>query len=96
MMPGPAADMDIDVGSLALDGKELDLKKRVIDLDRIRIVRTKVAMRDYAGGKPKSAKQRAEVIDTTAFNPGGWVVRVRDFVLDKCALQPDILHQAAR
>ncbi len=79
-------DMDIDVGSLALDGKELDLKKRVIDLDRIRITGTRVAMRSYEGGKPKGPRKAViSMIDTTAFNPGGWVVRVRDFVLDGCA-----------
>ncbi len=47
------SDMDIDVGSLALDGKELDLKKRVIDLDRIRIG-------EYESGDARLRSRKAE------------------------------------
>lgn len=78
-------DMDIDVGSFALDGKQLDLKKRVIDLDRVDIRNTIVAMRDYKGGKPLTPKKIvANVIDTTAFNTGGWAVHVKDLRLNDC------------
>lgn len=89
-------DMDIDVGSLALNGRELDLKKHNIDLDRIDIRRTTFAMRSYEGGKPKAAKATpVNIIDTTAFNPGHWTVRVRDLVLDGCAFISDLSTKPA-
>jgi hypothetical protein len=82
------SDMDIDVGSLALDGRALDLKRRSIDLEKISVGNTLVAMRDYAGGKPPAPKQHGPVpADTTAFNPGGWVVRIGRLQLDGCGFQ---------
>jgi hypothetical protein len=78
-------DMDIDVGAAAFDGREIDLKKRVIDLRRVAIEGATVAMRSYKGGKPRSLKSRTPApIDTTAFNPGRWLVRVGDLSLDDC------------
>jgi hypothetical protein len=79
------SDMDIDAGSVNLEGKEIDLKKRVIDLDLVDIRNTIVAMRDYKGGKPPSSKKIvAGIIDTTAFNTGGWAVHIKDLGLKGC------------
>ena len=87
-------DMDIDVGSAVLDGREIDLKKRVIDLSRIAFTGTTVAMRSYTPGKPKVPKPSGPTpIDTTAFNPGGWVVRVGDLSMDDCGYS---LHASSK
>ena len=51
-------DMDIDVGSLLVDGKQIDLKKKAIDLNRIALSETQIDMRNYRGGKPQICYSR--------------------------------------
>lgn len=94
------SDMDIDVGSMLLDGKEIDLKKRIINLNRIAISGTQVVMRDYKGGKPPTANAiLAEIIDTTAFNTGNWLVQVASLDLKDCrfantmSAKPALAHE---
>lgn len=78
-------DMDITVGTALIDGKEIDLKKRVIDLQRVALTGASVLMRSYQGGRPPRPKKTSpDPIDTTAFNPGGWAVHVADVALKDC------------
>ncbi len=77
--------MGYDVGSLSLDAHSFDLKHRIIDLEEIEIGQTKIAMRDYKGGAPPEPKsQHPEPVDTTAFNPDGWVIRLNKLKLEEC------------
>ncbi len=71
------SDMNIGIGNLQLDAKEIDLKKKVIDINSLDINYVVFGMRQYVGGKPKKAKTDSalKVIDTTAFNPDKWMVR---------------------
>jgi hypothetical protein len=80
------SDMNFDIGTLALNGKELDLKKKVIDLSNISLRNTQIVMREYKGGKPIAPdhKKRGRVLDTTAFNPDNWMVHVGNLSLDNC------------
>ncbi len=80
------SDMDFDIGSLALNGRDLDLKKKVIDLQDIFLDNTRIVMRDYKGGKPidPNRKNHTLAIDTTAFNPDNWVVKVQRLSLENC------------
>ncbi len=80
------SDMDFDIGSLALNGKDLDLKKKMIDLSSISVDNTQIVMRDYKGGKPSdlNRKKRILAIDTTAFNTDNWAVRVGSISLSNC------------
>ena len=79
-------DMDFDIGSFKLDGKDLDLKKKVIDLNSIAASDANIVMRDYPGGRPKGPNRKKQIatIDTTAFNPDNWVVKVNKLTLDHC------------
>jgi hypothetical protein len=78
-------DMDITVGTALIDGREIDLKKRMIDLQRIALTGTSFVMRSYKGGKPpRKGPRPPDPIDTTAFNTGGWVVKLADLRLKDC------------
>ena len=80
------SDMDFDIGGFQLDGKELDLKKKVIDLNTISATDAHIVMRDYKGGRPVDPNRAKPepVIDTTAFNPDHWVVKVDKLSLNNC------------
>lgn len=80
------SDMDFDIGSFTLNGRALDLKKKLIDLNDVSIGNAQIVMRDYKGGKPidPNRKKRVPVIDSTAFNPDNWVVRVGNISLTNC------------
>lgn len=84
-------DMNFVVGSLDLDADKIDLNKKIIDLDAISAMRTKVIFRDYEGGRPpKPKKPKSNVIDTTAFNPGKWAVNLGQLRLEDCFFSMDI------
>ncbi|RYZ48355.1 MAG: hypothetical protein EOP49_18875, partial [Sphingobacteriales bacterium] len=68
-------DYDIDIGNLQVDAKEIDFRKRLIDVNTLLLTRSTVAIRDYKGGRPPRPK-KPKTIDTTAFNPGRWVLRL--------------------
>lgn len=79
------SDMNFEVGSFNIDADKIDFKTKEIVIGNIDAVAAKVILRDYQGGrppKPKSNQQR--VIDTTAFNPGKWDIKVADLELDDC------------
>lgn len=83
-------DMDLDVGSLQLDAKEVDIKKKLIDINELSIEGLRFAMRDYEGGRPAKPKDTTvKLIDTTAFNPARWVVRAGSLQLKDCAYTLD-------
>ncbi|MBS1688095.1 MAG: hypothetical protein JSS96_05185, partial [Bacteroidetes bacterium] len=79
-------DMNYDVGSFQLDAKGIDFKKKTIDVNNIEAVAVAISLYDYKGGRP--AKHHAtvpEVIDTTAFNPDKWQVKLNKLSLKNCA-----------
>jgi len=80
------SDYDFDIGSFLLEGRDLDLKKKVIDLKGISAKNTYIVMRDYTGGRPvdSNRKKIVPVIDTTAFNPDNWVVKIDRLDLEQC------------
>ncbi len=81
-------DMDFDVGKLALDANDLDLKKKIMDINSITIENTYIAMDDYIGGRPKRArKAQSDVIDTTAFNTDNWVINLARLSLKGCSFK---------
>lgn len=77
-------DLDVAIGSLYLTGRALDIKGRKIDLNEISLKNSGILVRDYAGGKPKSKVKKQKVIDTTAFNTGGWLASVGNLDLENC------------
>jgi hypothetical protein len=82
-------DADIDVGNLDINGKQLDSKKKTIDINNIDIQNTLVVVNNYRGGKPHDTAiiNYSEIFDTTAFNPAKWVVSCNKLLLDKCTFR---------
>ena len=69
------SDMDIDVGSFQVDAREIDLKKRVINVNSIDGKAVGIVLRDYEGGRPPRPKKK-RALDTTAFIKAGWVEKI--------------------
>jgi hypothetical protein len=89
------SDMDIDVGSLRVNADEIDLKKRVIDINLIELKRGGIVLRDYEGGRPPKPR-KPRVLDTTAFNKGNWLVSAKSLVLEDCFFKFDVGDGPAR
>lgn len=79
-------DMDFTVGNLQLNADKVDFDKKIIALNKIACESVAIRMKDYKGGKPvdTSLKRKQAIIDTTAFNPDNWVVKLRKLTLDDC------------
>lgn len=85
------SDMNFAVGSFSIDADKIDLEKKIIDIDDIEAVSTKVILRDYDGGRPpKPRDTTTKAIDTTAFNPGMWLVKASDINLKDCYFSLDV------
>lgn len=86
-------DLDLAVGSLYLQGRTLNARERTIDLNRLTLKNSGILVRDYAGGKPKSNVKKPKAIDTTAFNTGGWLVKVDLVALENCFFTLETNHK---
>jgi hypothetical protein len=81
--PWEGLDMHYDVGAFALDAKNLDFKKELIDLSNIDIKNTDVSIVTYKMGKPRRSHPN-DTFDTTPFNPDKWKVQLKELALDNC------------
>lgn len=91
------SDMVFVVGSFSIDAKTVDLQKRIIDINRIAATGTQVTLRDYDGGRPPKPKTEVvspKPIDTTAFNPLGWKIKVHNLSLEDCLFALDAAERA--
>lgn len=85
------ADMDFGVKALDLHARNIDLKKHLLDIGNINVDGFKMAMRDYDGGRPARLKPpKKQGIDTTAFNPDNWVLKVQYLNLKNCGYSLDV------
>jgi hypothetical protein len=75
-------DYDLDFGRFLVNVEELNFTKKIIDITKISLAKSSIRVRDYQGGKPPSAK-KPYVIDTTAFNPDGWQVKLGNLLFDE-------------
>jgi hypothetical protein len=79
------SDMDFDVGDALIDAEEINFKKKLIDLNKIRFGKVTIVMRDYEGGRPpRPKKPKSNVIDTTAFNTDNWKIALDNLHLEDC------------
>lgn len=76
------SDYDIDIGHFLVNVDELDFDKKNIDVAKLVFEESSIRMRDYKGGRPPRPK-KAPTIDTTAFNPELWKMRIRNIDLDE-------------
>ena len=96
-------DEDYDVGSLVLNAKDLDFKKKMLDVTSIVVHNVTVALNEYKAGHPPTIHNKdMDTVDTTPFNPGKWGVRVKDITLRDCIFRltmdtlkavPDVFDQ---
>ncbi len=78
-------DLDFDVGKFDLDAKGIDFKKKLIDINEIRVAHTDIVEREYKGGKPRRHHSaETDTVDTTPFNTGNWAVNLKSIALDAC------------
>jgi hypothetical protein len=85
-------DMDVDVGTLAVDAKDLDFDKKVLDISQIAGKKVHVFIDEYTGGRPSSEKTPSIAFDTTPFNPDKWLVKVRSLELGSCVFRLEENH----
>lgn len=75
----------ITIGSLQLQADEVDLKKKTARIGKLAIEKGRYGIHDYPGSKPADTTPRPSyVIDTTAFNPGGWKFYAKSLDLKDC------------
>lgn len=85
------SDMNFAVGSFSIDADKIDLEKKIIEIDDIAATATKVILRDYDGGRPPKPKAPpSNTIDTTAFNPGKWDIKLSSLDLKDCFFSLDV------
>jgi hypothetical protein len=76
-------DIDIDIGKADIDGKGIDVKKKLIDIETIGVKKAGVTVKEYKGGRPANMRRhKANAVDTTPFNDGMWAVNVGRVNLD--------------
>jgi len=73
-------DLDFDIGSLALDAKQLDFKKRLVEVNSIVIDKAAVGIKEYVGGRPHHTL--VDTIDRSPFNGDNWSIKVKDVKVD--------------
>lgn len=84
------SDMNFEVGDFKINADKIDLEKRIIKIDEIAAISTKVIMRDYDGGRPpKPKKPKTNIIDTTPFNTDKWAISLNDLNLKDCYFSLD-------
>lgn len=71
------SDFDIDLGNVQVDADDIDIKRKRIDINSVLVENSVVAIKDYEGGRPKRTHKRVKTVDTTAFNPAGWLVSAK-------------------
>jgi hypothetical protein len=79
------SDMNFDVGSLRIDANDIDIKKKLIDINKLDLSGSTIKIRDYIGGRPKRTRPKLTIIDTTAFNPAHWAVKLNQLTIQTSA-----------
>jgi len=75
-------DMDFDFGTLEVNMKTFDLKRKIIAADNIKIDQANIILNEYVAAKPRLSKiTGVPVIDNTPFNPDKWQVSVHKLKL---------------
>ena len=79
------SDKRLDIGSLQLAADEIDLKKRRAAVHSLDIDKANFYIHDYTGGRPPRPKRIGPPpVDSTAFNPGNWVLSAGNIRLNDC------------
>lgn len=79
-------DLDFDFGTLTLDARSLDFKKRLLDINDVNIKNMLISINEYPAGRPKRIRPAGyvEPIDTTPFNGDKWSIKVSKVALEEC------------
>ena len=79
--------LDIDIGNLNVNAKDIDFKKKTLDINDLSAKNTGVSIQEYTGGRPPRPRKNKDLlflIDPTPFNPNMWAVTVKKLSLDGC------------
>ena len=80
-------DIHIDAGNLVLNADDIDFKNKLINLENINIKNSDVSLNEYKAGHPPRPHNDTlqPAIDTTPFNTGKWIVKLKTLNLDGCS-----------
>jgi len=87
------SDYDIDVSALLLDANELNLQKKLLDVNVLDVKGLAFYMRDYDVAKGYVKKKKTHEIDTTPFNKANWLIKGNKLSLENCRY---VLNTATR
>jgi hypothetical protein len=88
------SDLNFEVGSFHIDADKIDLKKKKIEINNISATAARIMLRDYEGGRPPKPKSNLlKHIDTTAFNPGNYDIKLSELELDDCYFSLDHIQR---
>lgn len=89
------SDVNIDLGDLHLNARNIDLKKRIAHLIALNIRAFHLSLREYDGGRRDTALalNRPHLIDSTPFNPENWRIRLDQFRLQQCGFSLDASNE---
>ena len=82
-------DLDFDLGSFAINARNLDIAKKELAIDRIDGSNILIAIKEYEAGKPKTIYPPGYVrpVDTTPFNEDKWHITAKTIALDECRVK---------
>ncbi|MEZ5016663.1 MAG: translocation/assembly module TamB domain-containing protein [Flavipsychrobacter sp.] len=84
------SDMNFTVGKFHINAREVDLKKKIIDIADIKAANTEVVLRDYDGGRPPKPKKAPKPYVFSPFNTDEWKVILSSLNLDNCIFRSDV------
>src|SRR5690606_16171288 len=88
------SDLEIDLGNVQISADELDLKKKSALIHSFLAENARVHIKEYQGGKPPAPKKE-RILDTTAFNPANWLVRIKKLDLNNSVFSLNAADRAA-
>jgi len=91
-------DMNFDVGSLLVTADNIDFDKKLVDVSKIATEKLAITLRDYKGGRPADTthKRKNSIIDTTAFNPDKWAIKLHKLTLENCFFNLETADDTAK
>ncbi len=83
-------DLNFDIGIASIKTKGLDFKRKQLTINDITFKNSGVSVKEYKGGRPPKAKkgpQWEDLVHKTPFNPGNWIVKIKDISLHTCSFR---------
>ncbi len=81
-------DMDYDFGYVLIDTRDVDYRKKQVDVDEINVRDAVIFVDEYKGGRPAHLRpKRVDTFDVTPFNPDHWRFNISTLALESCTFR---------